>query len=69
MPVGKVKQISRNMDRRCRSSWTGVHEFFSQRSMMQEHRKQAKSKQKVEDNWICTNAHFEDIFEFEKMKH
>jgi hypothetical protein len=28
MPVGKVKQISRNMDRWCRSSWTGVHDFF-----------------------------------------
>jgi hypothetical protein len=25
----------------CKSSWTGVHEFFSQRSMMQEHRQQS----------------------------
>jgi hypothetical protein len=62
MPVGKIKQISRNMDRWCRSSSTGVHEFFSQRSMMQEHRKQAsKASAKAEDSWICTSAHFEII--------
>jgi hypothetical protein len=37
---------------------------------MQEHRKQAsKASAKVEDNWICTSAHFERHFEFEKMKH
>jgi hypothetical protein len=40
------EEISKNMDRRCKSSWKGVHEFFSQKSMMQEHRKQVQ----VEDN-------------------
>jgi hypothetical protein len=29
---------------------------------MQEHRKQAQ----VEDNWICTNAHFEDVLNFKR---
>jgi hypothetical protein len=29
------------MDRWCRSSWTGAHDFFSQRSTMQENHKQA----------------------------
>jgi hypothetical protein len=41
--VGLVKQRSRSMEDRCRSSWTGVHEFFSQGSMMQEHRQQSTS--------------------------
>jgi hypothetical protein len=40
MPVGKVKKISKDIDRRSKSSWIGVHEFFNQGSMMQEHRKQ-----------------------------
>ena len=38
-------------------SWIGAHEFFSQSIMMQEHNKE-------EDNWICNNAHFEDILNF-----
>jgi hypothetical protein len=36
--------MSRNMDKQCRSSWTRVHEFLSERRMMQEHHQQSKNK-------------------------
>jgi hypothetical protein len=36
-PAGKMRQAFRSMDRPCRSSWTGAHENFEPRSMMQEH--------------------------------
>jgi hypothetical protein len=64
MPVGKVKQISINMDRECRSSWTGVHEFFQP----EEYDAGASpTKQvQVEDNWICTSVHFEDILNLKR---
>ena len=28
MPAGRKKQLSKRMDRPCRSSWTGAHEYF-----------------------------------------
>jgi hypothetical protein len=40
----------------------GVHEFSSQRSMMQEHHKQpTKQARMVKDSWKCTSAHFESV--------
>jgi hypothetical protein len=37
-----------------------VEKYFFCVIVMQEHRKQAQ----VEDSWICTSTHFEDILKF-----